>query len=210
MKSTPTCRAKNPNACRYHGSQSAISTAEAKLKMVKAEHYYRSLHENPTHVPQSDLYEAYENVNKARTDYYSTDEGLQIISEALDKDPTSSNRPYLTELQRNAQTYRYETEQREGGSPWEAPSRNQIFKLPPFPARIEAQFVGGVKNIASIKDSDGGTTHYRYSERGQVYIEYEDADGNYDVEYSRTIGSARTDQEAFGAAYGWFRKENGY
>lgn len=205
------CRAKNPGACRYHGSRAEITTAQARLAMVQVEHTYREMLSNASYHSQTALYNTYEEVNKARANYYATDEGLGHLENALASDTGDKN--YLASLKAKALHQRYENEQNDGGSAWAPATRtvsdHPIYKAPAFPARIEKYFENGVKNIASIRDSDGGTTHYRYSENGQVYVEYQDAAGNYDMDAQRIIGRVKNDNEAFSVAHGWWRKQLG-
>jgi YD repeat-containing protein len=203
MTTTPSCRAKDPSKCRYHGQGSAVNTAQLKLDMVKADEAYAVAHAGGNTV---DIYRLYEDVKKTRVAYFATDEGDAIISHALSTG--NGDTAYLTELQREARNHRYESELRDGGSRY-APPTPSAKKIPPFPARVEAQFVNGVKTIASIRDRDGNVTHYRYTEQGLVYVEVEDSQGNIDVDSTRTLGRAKDGNDAFFKAYSWFRRQAG-
>lgn len=197
---TPVCRAKNPSACRYHGTGGEAFANTKRLELTSALTAYQAFYgSNPT---SPETYSSYEVLRSAQKNYYATDQGDAYLSECL---ATGVGNPAeVAELQREARQFRYEAEMRDGGSEW----KQQASKpAQPFPVYTNRPAVNGIHPISAVKNDDKSTTHYMWSEKNKtLYVEVMDEHGHYDMDEMRELGRAETKDQALFKAYDFFQR----
>lgn len=202
---TVRCQAKNPDACRYHGTNSGSHVRVLRDKLNVAQGVYNAASTT------DEKFAAYENVRNAEVEYYATEEGSNRLSEVIQESKPGDYRDMLIEIQARSQKVRTTNELDDSDNlmwgPPKPPAKPVMVALPKMTnLKSHLNYKGEMVHVLSEGQTPQGD-NFDFSwnaSNGMVSYGEKNVQGVEDLDSMRLLGRAGSLKEAAAKATRWY------